>query len=94
MTCKCGYRFAEEALAALEGKRSQEYESYLVVNDRDYRTFLKKEVAARQARGLARTKALLRSARYAGQLLECPQCSRYLLIKPKTFELAVLARED
>lgn len=78
MRCKCGYSFSGEAI-----KRRRKFESFAVVNNRDYQAFLKSESRVLRARGqLARLRAIARSSEYVGCLLECPECSRVLLLKP------------
>jgi hypothetical protein len=78
MRCKCGYRFSGKA-----AKHQRKFESFTVVNDRDYQAFLKSERGVLRARGAqAKLRAIARSAEYVGCLFECPECSRVLLLKP------------
>jgi len=78
MRCRCGYSFSRAAT-----RQRKKFESFAVVNDRDYRAFLKLEIKASRARSDdARLRALASSAGYVGNLLECPECSRVLLLKP------------
>ena len=79
MQCKCGYCFAQERLKG----NSQAFESYAVVNNKNYRLFIRSEIKAVQASDREkRLAAIARSSRHVGSLLECPQCSRILLLKP------------
>lgn len=78
MRCKCGYSFSQKITAS-----PRQCESYALVNDKNYQAFLKSEIGVIQA-GNERTKmcAIARSSKYLGSLLECPQCSRLVLLKP------------
>lgn len=79
MRCKCGYCFSSEMVTEDEAK----FESYAVISDKDYPVFIESEIKVFQCRD-ERTElaAIARSSGYVGSLLECPQCSRLLLIKP------------
>lgn len=93
MQCSCGYSFFHAALShARGGKRS--YESFLVVNDRDFRRFLKLELQAQSCTEEdERQKLIGWAAKYAGSLMQCPECDRWLLITPKGFEAVHLVPE-
>ncbi len=77
-TCRCGYTFSLNAPAA-----QREFESYALVRDKDYGKFLESERKARQSGCESeRLRAIARSSRHVGSVLECPKCSRLLLVKP------------
>jgi acetone carboxylase gamma subunit len=76
MRCKCGYSFS----AAVHRNK---FESFAVIDDRQYLEFLRSESKVLQARGEQATlREIARSSDYVGCLLECPECSRLLLLKP------------
>ena len=79
MRCTCGYDFAQQML-----RGSRAIQSFAVVNDRDYQTFLKLEMKVlRKPQGSdARLRAIARSSEYVGSLNICPKCSRLLLSQP------------
>ena len=78
MRCHCGYDFAKQML-----KGSRAFQSFAVVNNRDYQTFLKLETKVLRARGSdAKLGAIARSSEYVGCLHVCPKCSRLLLLQP------------
>lgn len=78
MLCECGYRYSNQT-----GTRAEPYKSYALVDDKDYQKFLEMEVKIHQLDdGPAKWRAVARASGQVGRLLECPQCSRLLLIKP------------
>lgn len=80
MRCKCGYSFSQKKAAGLD-----EFPSYILVSDKDYPAFLKSETKVLQCSDeMKKLDAIARSAKYVGCMLECPQCSRLLLLKPET----------
>ena len=93
MRCHCGYDFARQML-----RRGCSFQSFAVVNQQDYQTFLKQETKVlRSRRGSdARLRAIARSSEYVGCLHVCPKCSRVLLLQPGASDgsLVCYARED
>jgi hypothetical protein len=90
MQCKCGYSFSREA-----AKRPRKFESYAVVRDRDYPALIKSEMRVLRASGEdAKLRAIARSSKYVGCLLECPKCSRLLLLKPGADDSVIYLREE
>ena len=76
MRCKCGWSFSAP-------RNRRKFESFAVVNDKDYQTFLRLENATQRSRGEdAKLCAIARASDYVGCLLACPACSRVLLLKP------------
>ena len=77
MRCLCGYKFSPRSEGA------PPYESYAIVDNKDYGKFIKLETKITHATdGSAALAAISRSSMYVGSLLECPKCSRLLLLKP------------
>ena len=78
MRCRCGFDFAQAKIHS-----RPQFESYAVINDRDYLTFIRLES---EALGIADEEtalgALAKSSEYAGSMLECPKCSTVLLVPP------------
>jgi hypothetical protein len=90
MRCKCGYSFSSEA-----AKRHRKFESFAVVRDRDYQAFLKSESRVLVSKGeQAKMRAIAHSSELIGSLMECPQCSRTLLLKPGAADMVFFRRED
>ena len=80
MRCKCGYSYSHTKAAGLA-----EFSSYILVSDKDYPAFLKSETKVLQCPDeIKKLGAIARSTKYVGCVLECPQCSRLLLLKPET----------
>ncbi len=78
MNCKCGYRFSKPPTG-----RRRKHDSFAVINDRNYPAYLKSEQRVARARSeTGKLKAIAASSVYVGCLLECPECSRLLLLKP------------
>jgi len=77
--CKCGYDFLQQQVhGGVTG-----FESYALIDDKNYRLFLRSEMKVIRADNeAARLRAIGRSSRYVGSVLECPKCSRLLLFKP------------
>jgi hypothetical protein len=86
--CKCGYVFARLA------NRRRQFASFAVVSDQNYQRFLRAEVRVlRAADGPAQLRAIARSAKYVGSLLECPDCGRLLFASPGGDSEAFYVRE-
>ena len=78
MKCKCGYRFS----GSLHPKRCG-FKSYAVIRDKDYQKVLALEAKIITASKGAKKLSLIGNAsKHIGSLLECPQCSRLLFLKP------------
>jgi len=78
MQCTCGYLYSKHISRGV-----RKFESYALVDRRDYLAFLRSEMKVLGARSAgSRLRAIARSAEYVGDLLECPNCSRLLLVKP------------
>ncbi len=93
MTCKCGYDFAKEMLAVTRGADPCS-KSYAVINDANYRKFLKSELKAYTAESKKkRLKALGKSAQFVGTMHVCPECDRLVLNLPDADETASFIRE-
>ena len=88
--CKCGYTFLATSI------RSRKFASYAVVRDKDYQRFLKAEVRVLQAPAEleAKLRAIGKSSKLVGSLLECPDCARLLLWTPGGGSKAYYSRED
>ena len=97
MECKCGYNYARAALEHAKkrgAKRDAPYDSYAVVNDKDYRRFIRLEADFLAAPDReSQWKAFSRSSRYVGSLMVCPRCGMYLFLKPKASEAVFLQVE-
>lgn len=79
MKCRCGFNFAKARL--LNGKHA--YESFALVNDKDYRRFLRAEMKVLQAPDNAsKSAAIARCAKYVGTVMKCPRCSRIGIADP------------
>jgi len=90
MRCKCGYNFSNEA-----AKPDKKFESLAVVRDRDYQAFLKSESRVLASKGeQAKMGAIAHSSELVGSLMECPQCSWTLFLKPGAPDLLFFRRED
>jgi hypothetical protein len=86
MRCKCGFNFSVV---------ERSFESYAVARDSDYAAFLKSERRIQTAKTQsAKLRAIARSSELVGSLLECPQCSRILLLKPGGEQALFLRREE
>ena len=90
MICKCGYSFAKDRL---EGNWDA-FRSYLVVDNRDYKQFMKAEVKAweKGASKDGRLRAIAKAAQYAGNMLECPEYGQIGVSLPRTNEVWSLTR--
>ncbi len=85
MYCKCGYAFSKEALRAMQAGEKSPYQSYLVVRDEEYRSFLRLEVEAQKVKDKESEEwlaAIWRSSQMAGSLMSCPKCARLLFLLP------------
>jgi len=85
MRCKCGYVFSQAKLQALRAGKEAPYESYLVVDDKDFMAFIRAELRVLQCEDQkteAYYSAIGRAAALAGSLMKCPMCSCLLLVKP------------
>jgi hypothetical protein len=90
MRCKCGYSFSSEA-----AKPDRKFESFAVVRDRYYQAFLKSESRVLASKGeQAKMREIAHSSELVGSLMECPQCSRTLFLKPGAADLVFFRRED
>ncbi len=76
--CPCGYEFA------IGGKlRDRPFESFAVIQDRNYKKFLRSEYKALQAESEnLKMRQIARSAKLAGALIECPQRLGLIFILP------------
>lgn len=91
MHCKCGYFFMD-----IEAKLADPpaYPSFAVVNDTEYKKFLKHEVKGYQASSdKKKFKALAKAARYVGSLYICPKCARLAWLRPDAEGLEFYTRE-
>ena len=78
MKCKCGYRFS----GTVDLKR-RKFESYAVICDKDYQKFVALEAKIiRSPKGIKKLSLIGNASKHIGSLLECPQCSRLLFLKP------------
>lgn len=79
MICPCGYSFSVEPP---EFKRT--YESWVVVNDRDYPEFLAREVEVLKSavKGEEQLARIAQAAALTGCVNECPRCARLYLSLP------------
>ena len=90
MHCKCGYSFSTES-----SRSDRKFESFAVIRDRDYQTFLKSEVRVLASKNeKTKMNAIARSSEHVGSLIECPQCSRTVFLKPGGADLIFFQRED
>ncbi|GMV99798.1 MAG: hypothetical protein AMXMBFR84_09370 [Candidatus Hydrogenedentota bacterium] len=98
MTCSCGYNYVMASLKAQQSNRPRPYKTYMVVADEDHMKYIRAEKKWLEAKGKeAKLKALSRSARYTGSLMECPKCGRFSLVKPQNedeCEALILAAES
>lgn len=70
--CRCGYNFVASRLA-----NDRAFESYAIVNNRDYQEFLSREMRRLGATGeRSKLKATAHSAEIVGSAMVCPDCSR------------------
>ena len=77
-SCKCGYFFAVATAI-----RKRPFSSFAIVNDRHYPRFLKAEDRALKAETpTEKLRALGRSSKLVGSILEFPDCGRLLILKP------------
>ena len=94
MRCECGHDFAKAIVSG-----DTPHDSYAVIHDRDYPAFLQAEQAVAQKKDdVSSLAAIGRSSEYVGCMHECPECGRFLLIKPASSGQAddkvVLKREE
>jgi len=89
MRCTCGYLY-ENRLPA----KQREFASYVVVDDKDYRKFLRSEIKAVNApTEKAKLAALWKSSTYIGMLRICPKCSKLLFMHPDAKTIEIYAKE-
>lgn len=84
MLCKCGYSFSK---AKIENNEDPGFESYALVNNEKYMTFLRREVKVLASSKEDRMRAISNASQYAGSVMVCPECSRVTISwpgKPKT----------
>ena len=87
MHCKCGYNFSGKT------RLKREFKSFAVIDDENYRKFLKSELRVLQAKDLkAKLQAIYRSSKLVGSLFECPKCSRLMLRKPGKGNAVILQK--
>jgi hypothetical protein len=73
----------------------QKFESFAVINDRNYERLVKAEVGVLSAVGeAAKLRAIFRASKLVGSLLGCPDCGRFLLVTPGGTAEALYLRED
>lgn len=85
--CKCGFVF--------EYFQKRKFNSFAVVNDKDYQRFLRAENrVSRAVDETEKLRAMGRSARFVGSMLECPECGRLLLIMPNAASSAYYSKEE
>lgn len=90
MRCKCGYSFSREAT-----KPNRKFESFAVVPDQDYQAFLKAESRVLASKiEQAKMREIARSSEFVGSLMECPECSRILFLKPGAADSMFFQREE
>ena len=78
LSCKCGYVFSN-----MTSIRSRRFRSFAVVNEKDYKRYLRAEIRVLRAASLqAKLRAIARSSELIGSLRECPACGRFLFITP------------
>ncbi len=92
MNCRCGYDFAKSIMSC-----NGPCESYAVIRNFDYPAFLESEKAiAQQHDDTSLLDAIAQSSKYVGCLHECPECGRFLLVRPvasgRTPDIVVLTR--
>jgi hypothetical protein len=88
--CKCGYTFS---YATPIDRRN--FRSFAIISDKDYQRFLKSEVKVLAALdGETKLRAIAKSSRYVGSLIECPECKRVLLTLPDQSPKAYYPVED
>lgn len=81
MICKCGYNFTRAWLEANEVKQKQPYVSFMLVNDKSYKKFIKSEMKVLQAKNKDdKLKAIAKSATFTGSMCVCPECSRLTIV--------------
>ncbi|SFJ44110.1 hypothetical protein SAMN05421753_12091 [Planctomicrobium piriforme] len=84
MHCRCGYTFPVDS-----AMRNPAGRSFALIDDKDYPAFLKEEKNAMLATEEEFSlRAIARSCRYVGCLLECPECSRILMLPANSLEAA------
>jgi len=89
MRCKCGYSFSNEVSGP-----DRKFESFAVIRDRDYRVFIKSETRVLASKGSdAKLRALARSSKFVGSLMECPKCLRAIFSEPGGANLVIFQRE-
>jgi hypothetical protein len=75
MLCRCGFNFSDEKECG--------FETYAVVQDEDYRKFLKAEMKAVACKsGDSRLAAIAHASQYVGTAYACPACDRLTLLLP------------
>lgn len=76
--CECGFSFAAAHLQGLH------IESYAVVRNRDWLKLMRKERAVLAERKSDKRLALIGdAAQWVGNLMCCPECGAWLLLKPQ-----------
>jgi phage pi2 protein 07 len=86
MRCKCGHVIQPA---------SSPPETFAVIRNSDYQKFIKSETRVLAAKDMdAKLRAIARSARLIGTMVECPKCSRTLFMKPGGDEVVFLRRDE
>jgi len=68
MECDCGFSFSTASR-----QKPRPYRSYALIDDRQYRKFLRAEMKAVASKSL---KDIARASAYVGSLCICPDCGR------------------
>jgi len=90
MECKCGFRF--EQVTDLDARS---YRSFAVIDDGDYAALLRAERRVLAAKGdAARLRALGSSAKYVATMMECPECSRLVLVQTSPTDKVIFYRRE
>jgi hypothetical protein len=78
MKCPCGHLFH-----CLSRSEKPDYLSFALIDDRDYPAFLRYEMRVLAApTRTEKLAAIARTVPFVGTILECPCCSRLLVLRP------------
>ncbi len=80
--CQCGFNFAK---GRLDGRR---IEAFAVVRDDDWLNLMSKEKSIRAQKDSDKKLSLIyASSKLVGNLMRCPECGLWILMKPKAHRL-------
>lgn len=86
MHCKCGFDFTPERTD--KTNREWKRRSYALISEKDYRAFIRSEMAIEHSRKTGERQktlaAIMRSSKHVGCLMKCPECERLVLLEPET----------